>query len=138
MLPMGGSDEPQSVIGPLISEKQRHRVHGIVRDGLAGGAEIITGGKRLDRRSYFYEATIVANTTPDMRLIREEIFGPVRCVIPFDDEDEVLSAANDTEYGLAGTVWTENLSRRVRLSSRAWPVRCRSRLGPPIRLCPSR
>ena len=102
MIPMGGSEEPDSIIGPLISEKQRQRVHGIVKDGIAGGAQVMTGGDALDRKGYFYQATIFTNTTPDMRLIREEIFGPVGCVIPFDDEDEVLAAANDTDYGLAG------------------------------------
>jgi acyl-CoA reductase-like NAD-dependent aldehyde dehydrogenase len=115
MLPMGGSDDPDSVLGPLISDKQRKRVEGIVNDGVAGGAQVITGGKPMDRKGYFYEATIVTNTTPDMRLIKEEIFGPVGCVIPFDDEDEVLAAANDTHYGLAGSIWTENLSRAHRV-----------------------
>ncbi|WP_327097710.1 aldehyde dehydrogenase family protein [Nocardia vinacea] len=115
MLPMGGSDDPNSVLGPLISEKQRQRVEGIVNDGVAGGAQVVTGGQVMDRRGYFYEATIVTGTTPDMRLIREEIFGPVGSVIPFDDEDEVIAAANDTEYGLAGSIWTENLGRAHRV-----------------------
>jgi aldehyde dehydrogenase (NAD+) len=115
MLPMGGSDDPNSVLGPLISEKQRQRVAGIVNDGVAGGAQVVTGGQVMERRGYFYEATIVTNTTPDMRLIREEIFGPVGCVIPFDDEDEAIAAANDTHYGLAGSIWTENLGRAHRV-----------------------
>jgi len=115
MLPMGGSEDPNSVLGPLISDKQRARVAGIVDDGVAGGAKVITGGKPMDRKGYFYEATIITNTTPDMRLIKEEIFGPVGCVIPFDDEDEVLAAANDTHYGLAGSIWTENLARAHRV-----------------------
>ncbi|OBK87353.1 aldehyde dehydrogenase family protein [Mycolicibacter sinensis] len=117
MLPMGGSDDPNSVLGPLISEKQRQRVAGIVNDGVAAGAQVITGGKPMDRRGYFYEATIITNTTPDMRLIREEIFGPVGSVIPFDEEDEAIAAANDTEYGLAGAIWTENLSRAHRVAN---------------------
>lgn len=117
MLPMGGYDDPTSVLGPLISEKQRTRVHDIVTEGVAGGAEVITGGKPLDRRGYFYEATIIANTTPDMRLIREEIFGPVGSVIPFDEEEEAIAAANDTDYGLAGAIWTENLSRAHRVAN---------------------
>ena len=104
MIPMGGSADPNSVIGPLISEKQRKRVQGIVSDGVAGGAQVVTGGKAMDREGYFYEATIMTNTTPDMRLIREEIFGPVGSVIPFDEEEEALAAANDTEYGLAAAI----------------------------------
>jgi acyl-CoA reductase-like NAD-dependent aldehyde dehydrogenase len=117
MIPMGGSADPNSVIGPLISEKQRQRVQGIVSDGVAGGAQVVTGGKAMDREGYFYEATIVTNTTPDMRLIREEIFGPVGSVIPFDDEEEALAAANDTEYGLAAAFWTQNLSRAHRMAN---------------------
>jgi acyl-CoA reductase-like NAD-dependent aldehyde dehydrogenase len=115
MLPMGGSNEPDSVLGPLISAKQRERVTGIVDEGVAGGAQVITGGKPMDRKGYFYESTIITNTTPDMRLITEEIFGPVGSVIPFSDEDEVVAAANATHYGLAGTVWTENIGRAHRV-----------------------
>jgi aldehyde dehydrogenase (NAD+) len=115
MLPMGGSDEPDSILGPLISAKQRERVSGIVDEGVAGGAQVITGGKAMDRKGYFYEATILTDTTPEMRLITEEIFGPVGSVIPFSDEDEVIAAANATHYGLAGTVWTENLGRAHRV-----------------------
>jgi aldehyde dehydrogenase (NAD+) len=118
MLPMGGSDDPNSVLGPLISEKQRQRVAGIVNDGVAAGAKVITGGKPMDRRGYFYEATIITNTTPDMRLIREEIFGPVGSVIPFDDEDEAIAAANDTEFGLVSYVFTGDVKRALRVCER--------------------
>jgi acyl-CoA reductase-like NAD-dependent aldehyde dehydrogenase len=117
MLPMGGSDDPNSALGPLISEKQRKRVAGIVNDGVAAGAEVMTGGEVMDRKGYFYKATIMTNTTPDMRLIREEIFGPVGSVIPFDDEEEAIAAANDTEYGLAAALWTENLGRAHRVAN---------------------
>jgi len=117
MLPMGGAEDEGAILGPLISEKQRQRVIGLVKDGVAQGAEIRTGGKPLDRRGYFFESTIVTGTTPQMRLIQEEIFGPVGCVIPFDDEDEVLAQANDTQYGLASAIWTENLGRAHRFAN---------------------
>ena len=139
MLPMGGSEDPDSVLGPLISEKQRQRVEGIVAEGVSRGAEVITGGKRMDRRGYFYEATIMTNTTPDMRLIREEIFGPVGSVIPFDDEEEALAAANNTEYGLAGAIWTENVGRAHRVANelragQVW-VNCALGADPAMPIC---
>ena len=139
MLPMGGSEDPVSVLGPLISEKQRRRVEGIVQEGISKGAEVITGGKRMDRKGYFYEATIMTNTTADMRLIREEIFGPVGSVIPFDDEEEAIAAANDTEYGLASAIWTENLGRAHRVANelragQVW-VNCALGADPAMPIC---
>jgi aldehyde dehydrogenase (NAD+) len=115
---MGGSEDDNPDLGPLISAKQRDRVLGIIKDGVAGGATVVTGGKAMDRPGYFVEPTIITDTRPDMRLLREEIFGPVGSVIPFDDEDEVIAAAHDTEYGLAATVWTENVGRAHRFAKR--------------------
>jgi len=114
-MPMGAGDEPNVILGPLISEKQLSRVLDIVKDGVSDGANIVTGGQMLDRRGYFVQPTIITNTKPSMRLIQEEIFGPVGSVIPFDDEEEVIATANDTHYGLAGTIWTENIGRAHRV-----------------------
>jgi acyl-CoA reductase-like NAD-dependent aldehyde dehydrogenase len=117
-LRMGGSEDANPDLGPLISAKQRDRVIGIIEDGRRGGAAVLTGGKPLDRPGFFVEPTIVTGTRAKMRLIREEIFGPVGSVIPFDEEEEVIAAANNTEYGLAATVWTENVGRAHRFAKR--------------------
>jgi acyl-CoA reductase-like NAD-dependent aldehyde dehydrogenase len=109
-LRMGGSED-NADLGPLISAKQRDRVIGIVEDGRRGGATVLAGGKPIDRPGFFVEPTIVTGTRAEMRLIREEIFGP-------DDEEEVIAAANNTEYGLAATVWTENVGRTHRFAKR--------------------
>jgi acyl-CoA reductase-like NAD-dependent aldehyde dehydrogenase len=114
---MGGSEDDAD-LGPLISARQRDRVLGMVNESVAAGATVVTGGKALDRRGYFVAPTIIANTRPDMRVIREEIFGPVGCVVPFDGEDEVLATANDTSFGLAANVWTENVGRVHRMAKR--------------------
>ena len=117
-LRMGGSEDANPDLGPLISAKQRDRVLGIVEDGRRGGASVVTGGKPVDRPGFFVEPTIVTGTRAEMRLIREEIFGPVGSIIPFDGEEEVIAAANNTEYGLAATVWTENVGRAHRFAKR--------------------
>ena len=115
---MGGSEDANPDLGPLISAKQRERVLGIVADDVRSGATVVTGGKAIDRPGYFVEPTLLTGTRPGMRAIREEIFGPVGSVIPFDEEEEVIAAANDTDYGLAATVWTENLRRAHRMAKK--------------------
>lgn len=117
MLPMGSADEEGAVLGPLISEKQRERVKAIVAEGVSRGATVMTGGKAMDRCGYFFESTIITDTKPGMRLIQEEIFGPVGCVIPFDEEEEAIALANNTHYGLAGAIWTENIGRAHRMAN---------------------
>ncbi|MEU5884118.1 aldehyde dehydrogenase family protein [Spirillospora sp. NPDC047279] len=117
-LRLGGPSEEGAVIGPLISQKQLTRVMGFVDEGKRDGVEVVTGGHRLDRRGYFVHPTVLTNVDRGMRLYQQEIFGPVVTVLPFDDEDEGVALANDTAYGLAGSVYTQNLSRAHRLAKR--------------------
>jgi len=115
---LGGPKEEGSMSGPLISHKQLTRVMGFIEEGKSDGVEVVTGGHRLDRKGYFVHPTVLTNVDPGMRLYQQEIFGPVVTVLPFDDDDEAVAMANDTTYGLAATVWTNNLSRAHRLAKR--------------------
>ncbi len=115
---LGGPQDDNALIGPLISEKQLHRVMGFIDEGRRDGVEVVTGGNRLDRRGFFVHPTVLTDVDPGMRLYQQEIFGPVVAVLPFDDDDEVVALANNSEYGLAATVWTKDISRAHRLAKR--------------------
>jgi phenylacetaldehyde dehydrogenase len=116
---MGGPKEEGTMSGPLISQKQLKRVLGYLEQGKSDGAEIVTGGHRLDRKGYFVHPTVVTNVDPDSsKLFQEEIFGPVVTILPFDDEDEAVALANNSTYGLAATIWTKDLGRSHRLAKR--------------------
>lgn len=116
---MGGPKEEGTMSGPLISQKQLDRVLGYLEQGKSDGAQIVTGGQRLDRKGYFVHPTVVTDVDPDTsRLFQEEIFGPVVTILPFDDEDEAVALANNSTYGLAATVWTKDLGRSHRLAKR--------------------
>lgn len=107
-------------LGPLAFQDQRDKVASYVDLGVAEGATVLTGGGRpntgLD--GYFFEPTVLTDVNNTMRVVREEIFGPVAAIMPFETEDEVLALANDTSYGLAAGIWTTNLSRAHRMASR--------------------
>jgi acyl-CoA reductase-like NAD-dependent aldehyde dehydrogenase len=109
-------------IGPLISQTQLDRVSRYVEIGVDEGARLAFGGERPReshlRDGYFFEPTLFAEATNSMRIARDEIFGPVACVIPFDDEEEAVAMANDSDYGLAAYVFTENIRRVQRLVPR--------------------
>jgi betaine-aldehyde dehydrogenase len=117
-LRIGPGIDRDTEMGPLVSAQQMATVERYVQIGLDEGAHLHCGGQRIDRPGYFYEPTIFTGVTPQMRIFREEIFGPVLVVTPFDDEDEVIALANDTDYGLSAGVWTTSLSKALRVSSR--------------------
>ncbi len=103
----GDPTEMTTTLGPLVAERQRDRVEGYIDIGKAEGARIVAGGGRPDiDTGWFVEATVFADVDNSMRIAQEEIFGPVLCVIPYDDEAEAIAIANDSVYGLAGSVWT--------------------------------
>ncbi len=108
-------------IGPVISARQRDRVLGYIESGVAEGAEVLAGGHALPGDGFFLQPTVMINTTGKMKLVREEIFGPVLSTFVFDDEDDLdglAACGNDTEYGLSASIWTHDLARAHKLARR--------------------
>ena len=102
-------------IGPLIDDNQRSKVSELVQDAIGRGAHAVVGGHARDGAGYFYDPTVLTNVPDDAELLQEEIFGPVAPIRSFDDEDEAIAAANNTEYGLVAYVFTSNLKRALRV-----------------------
>jgi phenylacetaldehyde dehydrogenase len=105
-------------MGPLVSQEQLDRVCGYLESGLSEGAKAVTGGKRVGDAGYFVEPTVLVNTNPKMKVVQEEIFGPVVTAIPFKSTDDVLPQANDTMYGLAAGIWTKDISKAHAVASK--------------------
>lgn len=119
-LPVGDPLDPATFIGPLVTAAQRARVESYIEKGRSEGAKLTTGGGRPSAfgKGWFVEPTVFGEVSPDLTIAREEIFGPVLSVIPYTDETHAIALANDSEYGLGGTVWTNDTERGLDIARR--------------------
>jgi succinate-semialdehyde dehydrogenase/glutarate-semialdehyde dehydrogenase len=115
---LGVGYEAQSMLGPMINERAVQKIEQLVQDAVSKGAKVLLGGQRLHRPGYYYPPTVLGNIPKDARLLKEEIFGPVVALQPFETESEAIAAANDTEFGLAAYVYTKDLNRGFRVCER--------------------
>ena len=115
---MGPGMEPGTQMGPLVSDEQFRRVTGYLESGKSDGATALAGGGRFGDRGYFVEPTVITNTRPDMKIVREEIFGPVVVAEPFRSLDEIAAEANNTSYGLGAGIWTKDISKAHALAKK--------------------
>jgi phenylacetaldehyde dehydrogenase len=115
---LGPGFDPETSMGPLVSEEQMNRVCSYLEIGLSEGAEAVVGGHKRPGAGYFVEPTVMVKTKPDMKVVREEIFGPVVCAMPFRDVDKLIAEANQSEYGLAAAVWTRDISKAHRIAEK--------------------
>nr|WP_037959392.1 NAD-dependent succinate-semialdehyde dehydrogenase [Streptomyces violens] len=117
-LTVGPGTQDGTDVGPLIDAAGRNKAADLVQDAVQRGAKALIGGEAPDGAGYFYPPTVLTDVRPDSALMSTEIFGPVAAILTFDDEDEAVAAANDTEWGLVGYLFTENLDRALRVGER--------------------
>ena len=108
---VGPGFDATTQMGPLVSEEQLNRVCGFLESGFTEGAKATVGGKRKGDKGYFVEPTVLVNTNDRMKVVQEEIFGPVVTAIPFKDENDLVTQANNSVYGLAAGIWTRDINR---------------------------
>ena len=119
-VPYGDPRDPGVLMGPLITEQHRRRVEGYVDGARAEGAEVVTGGKRPDHlaQGFYYEPTLLTGVDPDARIAQEEVFGPVLVAIPYRDDDHAVEIANNSIFGLSGSVYGADVERATAVARR--------------------
>jgi phenylacetaldehyde dehydrogenase len=115
---VGPGMNPDTNMGPLVSEEQFRRVCGYMESGVQEGAKAVVGGKKVGNRGYFVEPTVLVDTKPDMKVVREEIFGPVVTAMPFKNIEEIAAEANNSRYGLAAGIWTKDIAKAHSLAAK--------------------
>ena len=115
---LGDAVDPESTLGPMVNEKSVAKIASLVDDAVAKGAKVLLGGQRLNRPGYYYPPTVLADVPDNADMIKEEIFGPVVSMQSFTDEAEAIAKANDTEYGLAAYLYTQDLKRGFQISEK--------------------
>jgi acyl-CoA reductase-like NAD-dependent aldehyde dehydrogenase len=113
---VGDPMDSKTTVGPLVRDSQREALAKQVDDAKTRGASILTGGKSIKRDGYFYEPTIVSQVDHNMKIVKEEVFGPAAPIIIVNDEEEAISEANNSEFGLGASIWTNNIERGIRLA----------------------
>ena len=116
-LKVGGPLSDETDIGPLVNTSGLNKIDSQVKEAVKEGAELLTGGEQIGKKGYYYRPTVLKNVKPKMRIAQEEVFGPVAPIIVAGDEVEAIEIANDSEYGLGASIWTQDLDKAERLSS---------------------
>jgi aldehyde dehydrogenase (NAD+) len=114
---VGDPFDPKTEQGPQVDSAQFDKVMGYIESGRSEGAKLVCGGKRVGDRGYFIQPTVFSDVKDDMKIARDEIFGPVMSIIPFHSVDEVVERANRTNYGLAAAVWTRDIQKALAISN---------------------
>jgi acyl-CoA reductase-like NAD-dependent aldehyde dehydrogenase len=103
-------------MGPLVNKNSLENIESVVRQSAKDGAHVITGGERIGTKGYFYKLTVIKDVSSKMRIAQEEVFGPIAPIITVDNEAEAIKLANDTQYGLGASIWTQDLDKAEKLS----------------------